>query len=899
MAMAFGKRKSIRDQIDRIDTLDEEGKRHERYQLISKLKSDVAAAKDFRWHAPATQSRQDYHLSLYNDFVFKVLDPVDEEGMLDDRKWKLLFPSDTDKLAEQYSLFISFAFQNAMPRAKAAGTATIHIRTLCQYRDSLLFWGKWYYEQRKEDFPYRKIFNEMVQTMLYVQHTYGDPLRKKEKPWLGLAELRQLLDYEATNNRCIELSEQHQVLWCIGRVTALRPGSLCPSARYSRTQPLVWRDFTFTQGAKPGMFNCRLTLDHIDIKHSQDTVTASSSPLEHPLVINLPSPEPQNIVFSPAHRLLVIALRRNVLDGIATLEDLLGSDLHNIRVSEAHLGDTVFLAGTPKGEAVDPKRPMKVHGMTDYLQGRGKLMGYTTKITWYAIRRRAATDMARRIGLNATRIFLGHTADSQTLERYYLNVAETLDSMGVLTDQPVEAGGHSDKQAREWAPLALGKLDNEGLQRTRGQALSQMTRRVILADPTGPEADTPAALKNYRRRARRYAAQVLIEEENKWQQGRITTATMQQRIGALEASKFADEVVSHALDSMSSSPNRDWMNVGLDADVAELDKADDEDGALFVGDEEDVNLDPEEALEATLGKEIQFDVDGALTLSVDTEIDAEDPRSKRLGEIEYVHLARSAMQLLLDNTMSRHLPWSRQDRRCLVCQDDDTVTDEQQAHEYTNADKLDAHLTGHFHHPVTKWRRKVETETKDENGQFQCPYCTSAGLADVPGFKTFRKMMKHMFESSPTSSSDEHDMLKAEDGWYDEDFADALNLGSTERSTQLKSAAGTKKLIESGIIDTTPYRQLLVPEPYQHSDNIVRGSYPPAPLSARYQQFLQTGAAAAAIARDEDLIPAHLEGFITRGYMETPTNPLPLYMRNDVLVTARPRSQEEDTEMEG
>ena len=182
------------------------------------------------------------------------------------------------------------------------------------------------------------------------------------------------------------------------------------------------------------MFHCRLTLDHIDIKHSQDTVEADSAPMEHPLVVNFPSPEPQNIVFSPAHRLLVIALRRNVLDGVTTLDELLSSELYNIRISTAHLDDVVFLAGTQKGEAVNPDRPMKAHAMTEHLQRRGTFMGYTTKLTWYAIRRRAATDMARRIGMKATRIFLGHTADSQTLERYYLNAAETLNNMGILTD---------------------------------------------------------------------------------------------------------------------------------------------------------------------------------------------------------------------------------------------------------------------------------------------------------------------------------------------------------------------------------------------------------------------------------------------------------------------------------
>lgn len=49
------------------------------------------------------------------------------------------------------------------------------------------------------------------------------------KPFVGLEELRQLIDHELISNRCAELSEEHQLAWCIGRVTAVRPGSIGPS----------------------------------------------------------------------------------------------------------------------------------------------------------------------------------------------------------------------------------------------------------------------------------------------------------------------------------------------------------------------------------------------------------------------------------------------------------------------------------------------------------------------------------------------------------------------------------------------------------------------------------------------------------------------------------------------
>lgn len=578
--------------------------------------------------------------------------------------------------------FITYAFKQAAPRSRAADT--IQVRTLCQYRDSLLFWGSWHYKKRGVAFPAARMFNEMVQSMRYVASVHGSPMLRQEKPWLGLAELRQLLDHEAITNRCIELSEEHQLLWCIGRVTALRPGSLCPSGRYARTEPLKWRSLVFTRGDEPGQWHCRLTLDHIDIKRKQDRVTAPDEVSNQPVVLNLTSPEPQNLVFSPAHRLLVIALRRRLLKNIATLDDLFNSPFHEIRVAQEYLDDTVFLAGTPKGTALDYKRPMTATAMTEYLRRRGNQLGYTMGLTWYAIRRRAATDMARRIGLSATRIFLGHTPDSQTLERYYLNVTETLDASGVLTDQRIEPGGHSSKQSSTFAPLALGKLDEVAVQRTRGQALSQLTRRLILADPEGPEDETPLGLKNYRRRVRQFASQQLIQQEKEFQRGVMTHEAMKERKAGLEASKFADEVLQRALDAMQSRPTGQWPSTGDEASTeTSLEDPNDEEGMLFIGGADDgaqferAEEDLEKTLSDNLDKDVEFDEDGALTLTIDSEVDGEDPRSKKLQELPYENLARSAMQLLLDNSMSKYENWSQKDKTCPVCKDDDTVSPEQ------------------------------------------------------------------------------------------------------------------------------------------------------------------------------------------------------------------------------
>ena len=57
-AKSFRKRKSLRDQLDRVQTLDDDTQARERYELLVELEEDLAQAKNFRWHAPASQKRQ-------------------------------------------------------------------------------------------------------------------------------------------------------------------------------------------------------------------------------------------------------------------------------------------------------------------------------------------------------------------------------------------------------------------------------------------------------------------------------------------------------------------------------------------------------------------------------------------------------------------------------------------------------------------------------------------------------------------------------------------------------------------------------------------------------------------------------------------------------------------------
>ena len=181
-----------------------------------------------------------------------------------------------------------------------------------------------------------------------------------------------------------------------------------------------------------------MTVDHINIKRPEDPESRLEREITtFPLTLRLSSPRPENIVFSPAHRLLVIAIRREILENIDTLEDLFEGKQHEIMVKLGKQQDIVFFRGMAKGTALDKSKPLTSNALTEYLKRRGRQLGYTKDISMYSIRRRVAMDMVKGADMETARFLLGHTPDSHTLERYYLNWTQSLDLTGHLVDDGV------------------------------------------------------------------------------------------------------------------------------------------------------------------------------------------------------------------------------------------------------------------------------------------------------------------------------------------------------------------------------------------------------------------------------------------------------------------------------
>lgn len=256
------------------------------------------------------------------------------------------------------------------------------------------------------------------------------------------------------------------------------------------------------------------------------------------------------------------------------------------------------------------------------------------------------------------------------LERHYLNLTETLDQMGVQLEQPFA----SDENCLKWAPLALNKLNDANSQRTRGQGLTQMTRRLIRADPNPPKDTSPRSLKNYRRNARRIAEQQLFSLEAEKQSTTFSRADMDARLAGLRASNFADEVLRRAVEVVEADGIGNGGSGRLENEAAD---AEDPEGRLFVGGdqtgEDNSPAELEEDLEravARLGNDLPRDRDGAIIAALEDdnrEMDVEDATSDPVRDTRYRDLAKSMMELLLDNTLSMATTWSQVDRRCPPC----------------------------------------------------------------------------------------------------------------------------------------------------------------------------------------------------------------------------------------
>ncbi|KAH7024844.1 uncharacterized protein B0I36DRAFT_387286 [Microdochium trichocladiopsis] len=774
------KRRSLWEQINKINVMDSSAI----FESLEALKQAHEDARGFRWKAKKTQAEEDRIRAQYKGWLQAYhLIPKDDSdeliGLAEKDVDALMFPENTDSLQRLLRMFLAWVAEFGEGREL---NKRISFKAYVKYRAALMFWT---YRTRtmhnfKPELPRSTLWNNLTEIMQYSAKRFGLELSGKiNVTHLGLAELRRLLDWDLINTPCIEVAEGHQPAWCIGRTCAVRPGSIGIQPGAEELDCLTFGDFEFSRGREPGHFTCTITF-RILKTNREDIQGALQKPVQArtiKCVVRTPKVA-GNLVFSIIHRVLVIALRRNALDGISTIQELLHGDKQHIVFKPECLNLPLVRASAPRGLGVSEK-PALATSLTEYLQRRGKAVGFQERITFYSLRRRTATDVTRKVGPDTAKRLLNHDPDSVTLQLFYVDLEATTDLTALTLDEQVEDGGHSKDLVAENHPLALNALSADSLQRVHGAALNSMMSKIMQNDP--PRVRNEREQKNYRRRVRQAALNALLSEESQKLGATMTKMDYQQRVDELDKSKTMDKVFElavkalreqHAAAASTEEEEEEQPHDTIDPETGFY-KMDDQDVALMVEDDLEDQVDPQST--------------EPVFRTLDDEVEAGDDTdfNDLATNIPYVHSVEVFMDILMNNTMSQYENMKHNPIPCPLCQEDETIDDGLKGKLYNRKDILDGHMHSITHSRLGRWKREaLQKAASHPEGRVTCPLCEAVGLTRT--YEKINLLVRHVRYDTVNA---QHEDLKVQGGWYDNDFVremSDLTRHKAERRQQKK-----------------------------------------------------------------------------------------------------------------
>jgi len=160
--------------------------------------------------------------------------------------------------------------------------------------------------------------------------------------------------------------------------------------------------------------------------------------------------------------------------------------------------------------------------------------------------------------------------------------------------------------------------------------------KLKASDPDYPYTATPSDLKNYKRRIRRVALRSLLDDEVQKQRRDISTVEFNDRVERLTSSKMMDLVLEKA---------RSQITVANDEETSSKEES------LFVDDAtQQVIHNLEERPERDLEMQSKGNGDSEIYRELDEN---DDSLTDSDIEVDYANAARTFMQTLLNNALSR------------------------------------------------------------------------------------------------------------------------------------------------------------------------------------------------------------------------------------------------------
>ncbi|SCN85089.1 unnamed protein product [Fusarium fujikuroi] len=831
------KKEGFKEFLQRVSSVDLDAPESELSQLNERSKELDNLAVGFRHHALSTQLRQDIHLNLYRQWASIVLAGKESGSDLSDGDLdRLCFPDPSSgvqpwaRLQSQLRRFLVFAIERCVPRS--IDDDAIGYQVLVHYRQSMCFWVLRKYPERAIDPPKRS----------WLEATMSEMMR-----YLQSQEILLMMDLDLRETPCIELTECHHLAWVLGRLAALRPGSLgMPDRMGNRHLPyLVWGDLQIERTSTIGAFYVKMTIRNLKT-NSVDPQKAHTNKV---LTISLNSPKgTTTFELSAPHRILTIALRRGVLVGIENLDDLFTQRQRHILIKDEFKEKPVLLKGANAGRSVQEDQPMSSLALTEYLKLRGTKIGLTKSITFYSIRRKTAMDLVSNLGPYMARAIMAHEPDSVGMEKYYISSRTAIPDLMSMVIGDNSSG--TDTRPIDGS-LAFSRLNQEQ-RRKLGPMLNDFFRTLREMDDGYPHNGEKKAKKNRDRVIRRAALRAAMKQLGQEQQAATTIDESNLDIEELKSmcNKFNEHVLKEARRIIATEAPE--LNAN-DENTTSVDESMDSLINLSV----DFPEDNPDTLEDDA--EDQFRTQIADNQTIDTFPD-ELEDINQLSEIDYGAAARAAMEIWL-NVGEEHSAFGIKQQQgativCPRCQEDETVDEETKAKRYAPS-RLPRHIDSEFHSAFKRFMRRAVIDAKQNNLEgLRCEICVTIAPpdTDVPAHSSQKTLARHidMSTSSKLSTADigvdewwagksseakkeiyaAHDRVKTEIGWYNPDFrGDLQHKARTKRQFQRFDDRQSSEF--SSTVKYSTEEEL--PHPIPIGYGIYRGSAP-----GRFEEYLNS-----------------------------------------------------------
>ncbi|KAF5963133.1 hypothetical protein FBULB1_13609 [Fusarium bulbicola] len=717
------RRQTFGDYLNQVEGInfDNPDAENETFQLLTESKELEVQARGFRHAAQATQDHQDRVLAWYQVWVKKA---IGIDGSLpEDQAVDLACFPDPDgdnfrQLFVQLRLFLAFAIAKCIDRKYSE-------RNITPPRE----WAT---------------FNAMTEMMRLLQRHYKISAARHSvvnRTLLGTWEILQMMDIDIRNTPCIELAECHHLAWVLGRVAALRPGSLAQSPKQTTDLPyLVWKDLTIERTSVIGRFIVRLRIRNLKT-NSIDPERAMRENRE--LLLTLQCPRGQlTFELSAPHRILTIAIKDEFLD------------------------KPVLLAGKKRGQGVEPGKPMGSQALTDYIQLRAQDIGFIEHVTFYSLRRNTAGSLYHTIGPEKARAIMGHDPSSVILENYYVTDRTSFVNLTAIALGEDESIATEDERPS----LDLTKLNDEQL-RKLGPILNKLFLDLQEADDEYPHAGTKAQKKNRDRVLRRAAWRSVLKDIYAAQTENLTIEQMTERAADLRGmrNEFNTHLLAQAKLDISDTHDRndDSESLDLDEDFAEA---------------------HEEVPEADADTQFASQVEEGLF--VETFPDEIGDVADGVPALDYATAARAAMEVWLSVGTDESALGAKPNQKivCQLCVDDETIDEEAKAKLWDLA-HLRRHQESNIHSRFKQFSRRAQCHALDNrlNGVV-CEYCALIvpDHISLSEYATVATLSRHIKESSSRKLV----AIEADCKWWKSDMAGVTALDLAARHDQLKRAAG-------------------------------------------------------------------------------------------------------------